>query len=260
MYVELTQRVMKAANLEWTPVAIQLSTFPPPGVKKYEGPLLKACEMLDFARFEGEAVHTTVEDHDCANGLYYLGMTPPKEGLLDGRWSAGQYPNKGRGLYKSPVCRRRHLPYYSIIKPPGSIKYYSVSPMDKMPFHPEIGGVVVVFICNAKQALYLSRSLTYENGIPVDGMTGPATCSTIFVSPYLTGKACSSLGCFGARTFVKVKPEEVFLGVPLELFPQLVENLDSLLEGRPDLDSMLQEPVGTFHSASEDEREAQRIK
>ncbi len=59
---------------------------------------------------------------------------------------------------------------------------------------------------------------------------------------------------------MKVKPEEVFLGVPLELFPQMVENLESLLEGRPDLDSMLQEPVGTFHSASEDEREAQRIK
>lgn len=260
MYDELTQRVMKAANLEWTPVAIQLSTYPPPGVNKYEGPKLKACEMLDLARIEGESVYTTVEDHDCVNGLYYLGMAPPKEGLLDGSWSAGQYPNKGRSLYKSPVCRRRHLPYYPVVEPPGSIKQFSVAPLDKMPFHFEVGGVVVIFICNAKQALYLARSLTYENGIPVDGMTGPATCSMVMAGPYLSGKAIHTLGCFGARTFVKVKPEEVFLGVPLELCPQLVENLETLLERRPDLASMLLEPVGSYHKTTEDEREAQRIK
>ena len=74
----------------------------------------------------------------------------------------------------------------------------------------------------------------------------------------MTGKVCYTLGCFGFRQFVKIKPEEVVFGIPLEKLENVVENLELLLKRRPDLKSLLAEPVGEAHECTEDEIAVQR--
>ena len=63
----------------------------------------------------------------------------------------------------------------------------------------------------------------------------------------MTGKVSYTLGCFGFRQFVKIKPEDVIFGIPFEKLDNVVENLELLLELRPDLVELL---AGTGRSAT----------
>jgi uncharacterized protein (DUF169 family) len=42
----------------------------------------------------------------------------------------------------------------------------------------------------------------------------------------LTGEVVYSLGDVGARRSMKVKDEDIFVGIPAELLPDIVENLE----------------------------------
>ena len=115
-------------------------------------------------------------------------------------------------------------------------------------------------ICNPRQALYLARASIYETGGISPGMTGPGTCVSGIVAPYLEGKLYTTLGCFGARQFMKVKTEELFVSIPMETLPALVENLELLLTRRPDLKEMLKEGIGVYHVVTEKELQVQKAK
>ena len=80
----------------------------------------------------------------------------------------------------------------------------------------------------------------------------------VMARPLLTGKVCYTLGCFGFRQFVQIKPEEVIFGIPFEKLENVVENLELPLKRRPDLKSLLSEPVGQAHECTEEEIAVQR--
>jgi uncharacterized protein (DUF169 family) len=118
--------------------------------------------------------------------------------------------------------------------------------------------MVVNVFCTAKAGLFLARAAVYEGGGVIEGPTGPSTCSMVMSRPLLTGEVTYTLGCFGFRQFVQIKPEEVVFGIPLEKLPGVVENLELLLRRRPDLVTLLAEPIGHPHVCSDDEIRVQR--
>jgi hypothetical protein len=74
----------------------------------------------------------------------------------------------------------------------------------------------------------------------------------------MSGKTTYTLGCFGFRQFVQIKPEELIFGVPLETLEKVVENLELILELRGDLRELIAEPVGQAHICTAEEIAAQR--
>jgi len=255
MYKERCERLMKALRLERIPAAVFFSTHPPENVARIDR-VLKACEMLDVARMEGKVFYSTVENHGCKNGCYYLGLTKAFEGLKTGDWTAGRYPDKGRSNWATPVAFRRALAHYPRIDE-GTIKCISYAPLDRCPFKPEIGGGIVVLTCTPKQGLYLARAAIYRMGGAVKGLTGPSTCSVVMAGPFQEGETFYTLGCYGGRIFVKIKTEELYFGFPIERLDDVVDSLEAQLRDRPDLDRLLDEGVGVFHLAEESEREVQ---
>lgn len=247
-YKELCDKMMTMLSLETVPVAVQFSTNPPDGVPRLEE-CTKACSMLDLARLEGRTFYTLAANHTCKNGSHYLGMTKPFKGLENGDWYAGKYPDKGRSMYPSPVVARRNNGYYLKIEQ-GTVNVISYSPLNNCTFDVQMGGVVVVLMCNPKQALYLARSATYHMGGIVAGITGPSTCSIVMAGPFERGVMLTTHGCYGGRLYVKVKTEEEFVGFPIEMLDNIVDALGRLLSERPDLHNLLQEGVGTFHVAT----------
>ena len=67
----------------------------------------------------------------------------------------------------------------------------------------------------------------------------------------------TTLGCYGGRLFVKVKTEEEFVGFPIEMLDNIVDALERLLGDRPDLNTLLAEGVGTYHTPTAEEISAQ---
>jgi uncharacterized protein (DUF169 family) len=257
-YKELCQRLMKALRLETVPVAMQFSTKVPENVPQLQGGM-KACTMLDVARFDRKVFYTSIDNHTCKNGLHYLGMTKPFEGLKTGDWNAGKYPDKGRSMYPSPVVFRRTYDHYFRIEP-ETVKVISYAPLDNCPFDIEMGGLIVVLTCSPKQGLYLTRSATYEMGGVVKGVTGPSTCSVVMAGPFQKGEMFTTHGCYGGRLFVKIRTEEEYVGFPIELLPKIVHALEAILRDRPDLNRLLDEGIGVCHVATQEELENQVVK
>jgi len=256
-FEEPAKRLQKLLHLETPPVGTLWTTRKPEGVERIDR-TLKGCQFLDVARLEDKLFYADVENNkDCKNGSHYLGFTPPFEGQYSGDWPAGDFPYKGRSIVKSPVTFRRNLKEYYIV-PSGTVKYMVFGPLEKFPFDNSYGGGVVNVFCTAKAGLYLARAADYEMGGATEGTTGPSTCSMVMSKPLMTGEVTYTLGCFGFRQFVQIKPEEVVFGIPFEKFEKVVDDLELLLERRPDLTAMLTEPVGQPHIATEEEIAVQR--
>ncbi len=256
-FKELSQRLMEALHLETRPVGVLWTTQVPDGVQRTSR-IMKGCQFLDVARLEDKLFYTDVENHsDCKNGSHYLGFTPKFEGQGSGEWPGGDYPDKGRSIFRTPVAFRRTLEHYSVV-PTGTVKYMVFGPLDQFPFDNRAGGGVANVFLPAKAGMFLARAAVYEGGGVIEGMTGPSACSMVMAQPLMTGKVCYTLGCFGFRQFVQIKPEEVVFGIPFEKLENVVENLELLLQRRPDLKKLLAEPVGQAHTCTEEELAVQR--
>ncbi len=217
MYAELSNKIKKILGLESSPIAISFSTEVPEGVEQMKG-RARLCQMLDKVRLEGESFYTTSENHECDGGANSCGLREPSE-----RLKTGEFLAKDLGLFGSERAARRFISANPRIEF-GTVKVVSFSPLEKAKFEPD----VVVLICNAKQGMKIAEAFAYESGKKTTGLTGPPICSAVVAAPFLTGEVVYSLGDPGARKSMKVKDEDIFVGVPAELLPDIVENLGKL--------------------------------
>lgn len=214
MYAELANKIKETLGLENSPIAISFSTEASEGVEQRKGKL-RLCQMLDKVRFEGKSFYTTSENHECDGGATHCGLREPSV-----RLKTGEFLYKDLGLFGSKRAARRFISFNPKIEI-GTVTVVSFSPLEKEKFEPE----VVVLICNAKQGMKIAEAFAYESGKKTMGLTGPPICSAVVAAPFLTGEVVHSLGDSGARKFMKIKDGDIFIGIPAELLPDIVENL-----------------------------------
>ena len=82
--------------------------------------------------------------------------------------------------------------------------------------------------------MYLARGTCIPVAASAYGMTGPGTCQSVIAGPFCTRQPMYSLGCFGARQFMKITGNEMWFGVPIEQLALLADDVELLLERRPD--------------------------
>src|SRR5262249_61569646 len=109
-------------------------------------------------------------------GRSSLGFGRAFAGLECGEWPGGDYPDKGRAIFRSPVAFRRTLPHYAVV-PSGTVTYIVFGPLADFPYGNERGGMVVNVFCTAKAGLFLARVVDHEGGRVVHGPAGAPTCS-----------------------------------------------------------------------------------
>ena len=217
MYAELSNKIIGILGLESSPIAIAFSNEPPEGVEQLKG-RMRLCQMLDKVRLEEASFYTNAENHECVGGAHSSGLIQPSE-----RLKTGEFLVKDLGLFGSTRAARRFISSNPRIEF-GTVKVVSFSPLESTKFEPDI----VVLICNAKQGMKLAEAFAYESGKHTTGLTGPPICSAVVAFPFLTGKVVYSLGDMGARKFMNVKDEDIFVGIPAELLPDIAENLGKL--------------------------------
>ena len=215
-YSEYSAIIKKSIKLETSPIAISFSTEAPANIKQMNGEM-RLCQMLDVVRFNGESFWTTSDNHQCDGGSGSCGMKETRESI-----KTGEFLSK-MGLFGTKRAARRFTSSNPRIEY-GTVTILSFAPLEKAPFEPD----VVVLICNAKQGMIVAEAFAYETGKRTLGMTGPPICSSIVAAPYLTGEVVYSFGDHGARNYMKIKDEEVFVGIPAELLPSIIENLGKM--------------------------------
>ena len=215
-YVELSNKMKKSLKLGSSPIAISFSTKAPKGVEQIKSEM-RLCQMLDKVRFDSEIFYTTSDNHTCDGGSSSCGMKDLSERIKNGEFLLKM------GLFGSERAARRFINSNPRIES-GTVKVVTFSPLEKVTFEPD----VIVQICSAKQGMIIAEAFAYESGKRTLGMTGPPICSSIVAAPFLTGEVVYSFGDHGARNNMRIKDEEVFVGIPAELLPCIVENLGKL--------------------------------
>jgi uncharacterized protein (DUF169 family) len=214
MYTELSKKMKKILKLESSPIAISFSINIPEGVEQMSGEI-RLCQMLDKVRLDGESFYTIDENHKCDGGANSCGLKMTSERIKTGEFLYEM------GLFGSKRAARRFFNTNPRIEF-GTVKVVSFSPLEKAKFEPD----VIVLICNAKQGQQIAEAFGYESGKRATGLTGPPICSAVIAAPFLTGEVIYCLGDTGARKYMKINDEDIFVGIPFELLHDVVENLE----------------------------------
>ena len=180
---------------------------------------LALCEMLKHAQ-EGNAFFADVKNHACEAGLYVLGQAEAPGPFISGTYGAGLQ------IFEDPRSAGRLYHYIPKIEK-EVVNYVAFSPLDKLPFDPD----VLIILAETSQTEILLRALSYRTGKMWISKYSPAIgCAWIVTYPYLTGElnyAVTGLGHGMKRR--KLFPEgRQFVAIPFDLLPGLLQTLQDM--------------------------------
>jgi uncharacterized protein (DUF169 family) len=217
-YAEISGMIQKTLGLTGSPVAVKLARSReeiPPGMAE-EKEVLRHCQMVNKARMESLVFFATADKHQCNGGAWALGLREITPTLRSGEF----YFKLGK-FESMAACKRtmEQIPHL------GTGETYATlyAPLEKAPFTPD----VVLIVTSPRNMLKLAQASLFRLGGRIRSeMAGiQSVCADATASPYLSGKANYSLGCDGSRKFSGIADDEMVMGIPAELLPELAAAL-----------------------------------
>jgi uncharacterized protein (DUF169 family) len=217
-YAEISGMIQKTLGLTGSPVAVKLARSReeiPPGMAE-EKEVLRHCQMVNKARKESLVFSATADKHQCNGGAWALGLREITPSLRSGEF----YFKLGK-FESMAVCKRtmEQIPHLRT----GETYATLYAPLEKAPFTPD----VVLIVTSPRNMLKLAQASLFRLGGRIGSeMAGiQSVCADATASPYLSGKANYSLGCDGSRKFSGIADDEMVMGIPAELLPELAAAL-----------------------------------
>jgi len=210
---ELSQALTDVLKLDGSPVAVKLAKTEANVPKGYRhlNEVLRHCEMVQMAR-RGAKFYATVEQHACKGGAGMLGVIDIPENIKSGEF----YYKLGRfSSVEHAEQTMSDIPYVDF-------KTYATvyAPLKEASFTPD----VIVLLCNPQQAMLIAQANVYElHSRNIADFSGiQSLCGDAVAAPLTRGTINFTLGCSGSRKFAKVHEDELIVGVPMKLLPDLV--------------------------------------
>lgn len=175
------------------------------------------CEMLKRAQ-EGNTFYADKENHTCEAGPYVLGQADAPDPFVSGEFGAGLK------IFEEPRSASRLYQYIPRIRK-GVVNYVAFSPLDKLPFEPD---VLIILSNKTSQTDILLRAMSYRTGGMWSSKYSPVIgCAWIFVYPYLTGELNYTLTGLGhGMKRRKLFPEgQQLVSIPYDLLPSMLQAL-----------------------------------
>ncbi len=97
------------------------------------------------------------------------------------------------------------------------------APLEKAEFSPH----VILIVASPRCMLKLAQTSLFRLGGRIHSeFSGiQSVCSDATAQTYLSGKANYSLGCDGSRKFSGIEDDEMVMGFPAELLPEMLEGV-----------------------------------
>jgi uncharacterized protein (DUF169 family) len=207
--------VLDKFGFEAQPVGVKFLANRPDMVERLSGNMA-LCEMLKKAQ-EGNAFFAEAQNHACEAGLYVLGQADAPEPFISGEFGAGlrifEEPRSASRLYL-------HIPKIGR----GVIRYVAFSPLDKLPFDPDL----LILLANTEQTEILLRAMSYRTGeVWESKFTAAIGCAWTYIYPYLTGKLNYSITGLGhGMKRRRLFPEgRQVISIPFDLLPSMLQAL-----------------------------------
>ncbi|WP_406659573.1 DUF169 domain-containing protein [Methanolobus sp. ZRKC3] len=216
------QELIDRLQLKTSPVGIKLVPVGeevPEGIEKV-GENMRHCQMIDMVRRTGEAIYSLGDDQMCKGGAASMGL-----GEMPKKVGSGEFYYKGLDHFSNINAARRTVENAPML-PPNSIEAILYGAMDSITFEPD----VAVIICNPKQVMLLTQAIMYKSGGRLEvGFAGKqSVCSDGVVQAYRDGKIGITVGCSGSRAYTEIADEEMTIGIPVEMLPDVMSGLEKI--------------------------------
>ena len=200
------------------PVGVKFLTKRPDLVERLNENMT-LCEMLKRAQ-EGDAFYAGKENHTCEAGLYVLGQADAPDPYVSGEFGAGLK------IFEEARSASRLYQYVPRIGK-GVVNYIAFSPLDKLPFDPD----VLIILAKISQTEILLRAMSYRTGKMWSSKFSPAIgCAWIFIYPYLAGElnyTITGLG-HGMKRRKLFSEGQLLLSIPFDLLPSMLQTLQDM--------------------------------
>ena len=215
-YAGSAEILKNSLKLKGSPVAMAFVTSKddiPSGIQPNDK-TIRHCMMVSLARNEGRIFYSTADKHECNGGGWALGLKELTPTLKTGKF----YFHLGKFASASASERTMNsIPHIET----GSTYATMYAPLEKTPFVPD----VILIVANPWSMLKLGQSTLFRLGgrIHAEFSGIQSVCSDACAQTYLTGKANFSLGCDGSRKFSGIADDEMVMGFPAEMLPEIVD-------------------------------------
>lgn len=213
------QKMIECLNLKTSPVAVKLipkGDKVPEGIEKVNE-AMRHCQLVDRVRRTGEEFYTLGEDQMCKGGAGAMGL-----GALPPKVASGEFYYKGLKQFSTQDAAKRTIEMVPTLTP-NSTEAVLYAPLEKTTFMPD----VVVVICNPKQIMLLTQAYMYKTGgrLETSFAGKQSLCSDAVVQVYKEGKIEVTVGCSGSRAYTEITEDEMIMGIPVELLPDVIAGL-----------------------------------
>jgi len=181
---------------------------------------LSHCQAVMGAR-NGNCYKMTAAMQGCHVGAATLGMVERPEKVTTGEFHANIGIHESAEASKNMIAAAVDVPFGS----EGEV----VCPLKDASFEPD----VVAFVDIPERIYWFEAFMTRKAGGRVQYTTAPfqCACEDITAVPIVTGRPNISIGCFGCRKRTDMRPDELAIGVPYSLIPEMVETLKVYKDG-----------------------------
>jgi len=217
-YAEAARTLKTVLSLKGSPVAIKFATTKeeiPEGIEELDK-TIRHCSMVNLARNEGKIFYATAGKHECNGGAWSLGLREITPTLKTGEF----YFKLGK-FDSAAACKRTidRVPHLNT----GDTYATLYAPLEKTPFTPH----VIVIVTTPRNMLKLAQSSLFRLGgrIVAEFSGIQSVCADATAQTYLSGKPNFSLGCDGSRRYSGIADDEMVMGLPAEMLPELVSAL-----------------------------------
>jgi uncharacterized protein (DUF169 family) len=167
--------VLERFKFESHPVGVKYFTTTAKGMLRLKKNL-SLCEMLKAA-FDGDTFFAAARNQTCDAALHVLGQKDIAQQYISGEFGSELQ------VFRDKRAAAR-LYHYIPRMAKGSVKYVALSPLNKLPFDPD----VLIILANTGQAEILLRAMSYRTGRMWQSRYSSAIgCAWLLIQPYLSG-------------------------------------------------------------------------
>lgn len=168
---------------------------------------------------EGEKVLLSTQNFACAAAAAAFGISllHPKLASGEAHYNVGTF-----GAREAAHRIMREMPRLN----QGEYALVIVSPLLTCEFQPDVILVEAV----PENLMWLALASIYTTGERLQFSTSvvQATCVDSTIVPFTSGQPNATLGCTGCREATDLQPTENMIGIPFQVWPEIIENLANM--------------------------------
>jgi uncharacterized protein (DUF169 family) len=218
-YQECSKKLIEILGLSIPPVGVKLLRpgEPVPEVFNLPARKMRFCQAIMEANW-GKINNILPTDVSCGPGPGYFGA-PMGEKVVKGDSGVAT------GVFGKPEATRKTIGANTRVAA-ASVTNILVGPVEKFTIQPD----TIVVTVNSEEAMWILHSRVYEEGrrITVDIQTEGSFCSGVAIASAMKNDVQIGFGCFGSRGNTDMGPNDIEVGIPTSIFPEVVATLEKL--------------------------------